>query len=217
MREQISLWIVDHINQISYLNTEIILLTTLIVISTIVIDALSATARKKRIEVGVDSSSTPVSIDGAEKGKGKQYISDIQGLAGRPDAIIKENGFFIPVETKPLAKKLHDRYVAQLLVYMRLIEEFEGKKPPYGYLLLGPKHRRIKIENSEAKQAWLQQYIDSMQRILAGIEQAVPQPHARKCARCEVRSFCQSALTSSRSISSSDETPDALVAIRASR
>lgn len=182
------------IQEISVLDSEIILLAILVVIGTIVIDALSGFAKEEGLKAGATLHSDAVGIEGSKSLPAKQYISDIQGLAGRPDAVIKENGYYIPVERKPLAKKLHDRYVAQLLVYMRLIEEFEGKRPPYGYLILGQKCRRVKIENSEARQQWLQSHIDQMRGILAGAP-AIPAPHPRKCLRCEVRHSCAYALT----------------------
>jgi CRISPR/Cas system-associated exonuclease Cas4 (RecB family) len=119
----------------------------------------------------------------------RNYISEIQGLAGKPDALISEGGFIIPIERKPLARKVRDRYIAQLLVYMRLIEEFEGKKPPYGYLILGPNCRRFKIENSPDRQAWLQRLIDEMRGVLAG-QATTPTPHPKKCRKCDVRHAC---------------------------
>ena len=193
MREYLAQKVVLLIYEISLLNSEIILLTILLVIGAIVVDGLSAFAEEKRATVGAVRSTGAVGIEGSREIPVKQYVSDAQGLAGRPDAVIKENGFFIPVERKPLAKKLHDRYVAQLLVYMRLIEEFEGKRPPYGYLLLGPNCRRIKIENTPERQQWLQNHLDQMRAILAGLP-ARATPHPKKCQRCEVRLACKSSL-----------------------
>ncbi|MCB0353579.1 MAG: Dna2/Cas4 domain-containing protein [Bdellovibrionales bacterium] len=108
----------------------------------------------------------------------------------RPDAIVVENGFFIPVERKPLAKKIRDRHIAQLLVYMRLVEEFEGKKPPYGYLIIGKGCRKVKIHNSAGRQQWLQKQIDAMREIATKGAQAQATPHPRKCAKCSVRESC---------------------------
>jgi CRISPR/Cas system-associated exonuclease Cas4 (RecB family) len=97
----------------------------------------------------------------------------------------------LPVERKPLAKKLRDRYAAQLLVYMRLVEEFEGVKPTHGYLLLGPSCRRVRVENSVTKQQWLQRLIDEMRGIIDGAPPQ-PAPHPVKCAKCDVRHRCPS-------------------------
>ena len=111
------------------------------------------------------------------------------GLAGRPDALISEEGYIIPIERKPLARKIRDRYVAQLLVYMRLVEEFEGRKPPYGYLILGPSARRFRIENSPERQAWLQKILDEMNAIMKGAA-AKAEPHPKKCGKCDVKEVC---------------------------
>lgn len=138
---------------------------------------------------GFETETTIISVDGARSYPTREYISELQGLAGRPDAIIVENGFFIPVERKPLAKKLRDRYVAQLLVYMRLIEEFEGKKPPYGYVILGSKARKLRIENSSEKQDWLTEILKKMnESVRTGT--ATPDPQTEKCKKCDVNQSC---------------------------
>lgn len=189
--------------EIASVDTEVILLAILLVMTVIVIDGVSAFARDKRIESGMTPQMSAVGIEGSKILPVRQYVSDMQKLAGKPDALIVEDGYIIPVERKPLAKKIHDRYVAQVLVYMRLVEEFEGKRPPYGYLILGPKCRRFKIENSDARQAWLQKIIDEMQGILAGKE-CVAAPHPRKCRKCDVRKDC-----------AHDQTQDEFVQIKA--
>ncbi len=175
--------------QIATLDTNIILFAVLVVCCIVVLDSVNIFARKKRKETGIDQQTPTVSLDGSINAEARHYVSQRQGLAGRPDAIILEDGFIIPVERKPLANKIRDRYIAQVLVYMRLIEEFEGKRPPYGYLILGPKCRKFKIENSAERQAWLQKMIDEMQAILHGAA-AVPAPHPRKCRRCDMREAC---------------------------
>lgn len=139
---------------------------------------------------GLGNIAHTIGIDGSSLVPGREYISKRLGLAGKPDALIKEDGMLIPVERKPLAKKLRDRYVAQLLVYMRLVEEFEGKKPAYGYLLLGPSCRKIKIENTVQKQAWLEKIIVEMRQVLE-TSVARTDPHPKKCAKCPVRTSCR--------------------------
>lgn len=146
-------------------------------------------ARKRHADSGFSRSAVALSIDSGTLLPEREYVSTRQGLAGRPDALVRENNFIIPVERKPLAKKLRDRYVAQLLVYMRLVEEFEGKKPAHGYLLLGPTCRRIKVANAEAKQVWVDGMVSEMRSILQGA-QPRPTPHPKKCARCESRERC---------------------------
>jgi len=187
--DQIGVSLGRAITQLAGIDTDFILLTMLLVISPIILDRAQSVARRKRADTGLIDTGPTISIDGSKTLPVRNYISEMQGLAGRPDALISENGFLIPIERKPLARRVRDRYVAQLLVYMRLIEEFEGKKPPYGYLILGPKARRFKIENTPERQAWLQKMLDEMREILAGAP-AKPEPHPRKCRKCDVRGTC---------------------------
>lgn len=154
-----------------------------------VIRSFGREALRRHEGAGFSPSDVTLAIDGSSILPDREYVSTRQGLAGRPDALIREEGKVIPVERKPLAKKLRDRYVVQMLVYLRLVEEFEGARPPHGYLLLGPKCRRIKIVNSETKQMWVSGLIAEMRRILDG-GTPIPAPHPVKCAKCDVRTRC---------------------------
>lgn len=147
-------------------------------------------SRKKR-QAGFEKTEIALAIDGSDLLPEREYVSEIQGLAGRPDALMREGAYVIPIERKPLAKKLRDRYVAQLIVYMRLVEEFEGQRPPHGYLFLGQNCRRVKITNSDKRQEWVEKMLKDMQNVLAG-NPPVPSPHPRKCAKCEARNRCAS-------------------------
>jgi CRISPR/Cas system-associated exonuclease Cas4 (RecB family) len=55
--------------------------------------------------------------------------------------------------------------------------------------LLGPSCRRIRVENSENKQAWVSGLIVEMRRILNG-STPTPSPHPSKCAKCDVKDRC---------------------------
>lgn len=187
MREIVREYLVNLIHEVAAVDPELILLSVLIVCCIIVLDAITMRASQKRRQSGI--SQKTVSVDGSKSFPVKHYVSEIQGLAGRPDALIVEDGFIIPVERKPLARKIRDRYIAQLLVYMRLVEELEGKKPPYGYLILGPSCRRFKILNTTERQAWLSKMLDEMRLVLEGAA-ANPLPHPKKCRKCDMRSVC---------------------------
>lgn len=177
------------IYQIAALSTNLVLLVVLIVITVIVLDSLYAFRRKEQNLTGLDNNAVTIGVDGLKQFPARTYVSEIQGLAGRPDALIREEGFLIPVERKPLAKKMRDRYIAQILVYMRLIEEFEGKKPPYGYLILGAKCKKVKIYNTAERQIWLQRMINEMRQILDGAP-AIAMPSLQKCRKCSVSAHC---------------------------
>lgn len=183
-------YILSLLLQIEQLNPSLILLVGLLCVLFIVFDNFDLLARRKRRQFGTTKKAIAVSVDGSKSIPVKNYVSEMQGLAGRPDAIIIEDGYFIPLERKPLARKIRDRHIAQLLVYMRLVEEFEGKKPPYGYLILGKNARKIKIENSDTRQRWLQGIIDEMRGIMDGLP-SKPTPYDKKCASCVARQHCK--------------------------
>jgi CRISPR/Cas system-associated exonuclease Cas4 (RecB family) len=165
-------------------------LSLLVITTFLLIRTFGRAANRRREDTGFTPKDKAVSIEGSSTLPAREYVSMAQGLAGKPDALLSEGGWVVPIEMKPLAKKLRDRYVAQLLVYMRLVEEFEGKRPPYGYLFLGQKYRRVKVENTEAKQRWLQGMVDDMRKILDGAP-ASATPHPIKCAKCDVRHRCE--------------------------
>jgi len=189
MKQELGAQVVYFLRDVAAIDTRIVFLVLLLVISVMVLDAVFGGARKAKKDSGINDNASAVSIDGSKTVPLRDYVSEMQGLAGRPDALISEDGHIIPVERKPLAKKIRDRHVAQLLVYMRLVEEFEGKKPPYGYLILGANCRRVRIDNTEERQAWLQGIIDQMRGILNGAA-AVATPHPKKCRKCYVKESC---------------------------
>lgn len=155
----------------------------------LVIRSFVKAARKRHRDTGFSLQQVAVAMEGSSIIPAREYISTTQGLAGKPDALVKEGEDLIPVERKPLAKKLRDRYIAQLVVYMRLVEEFEGHRPSKGYLLLGKECRRITVENSEAKQKWVGTLLSQMREVLDG-GTAKPTPHPAKCSKCDVRHRC---------------------------
>lgn len=180
------------LRQIVSVNSSVTVLVLLIVFAIIVVDLLLQRVQESAKATGlvlVSPKTKAIGIDGTKQKPVKDLVSAEIGLAGRPDAILREDGFMIPVEHKPMASKLRDRYIAQLLVYLRLIEEIEGVRPPYGYLILGPNARRVKVMNSKQRQDWLDIKLNEMQAILNG-HRAKADPHPKKCASCRMKESC---------------------------
>ena len=194
------------------LDTDSIIFVILLTITVIVADGVMMSIAKLKKSAGIAKNSKTISIDGGKSAKTKEYICEAIGLAGRPDAVIEENGFLIPVERKPMQKKIHERQIAQLLVYMRLIEHAEGKRPPHGYLVLGKNCKQVKIENTNEKQRWLDEILDKMQAHLNQDVPLVATPHPIKCSKCPVRNSCTVRRGSSITYSPSDK-PDSLKTI----
>ena len=156
----------------------------------IVLDSLSAIAAKKQKSSGILPQITNVLTPSANFKEPEEYHSEYQQLSSKPDALLIENGYIIPVDRKIGGNKIRDRHVAALLVHMRLIEEFEGKKPPYGYLILGKNARRVKILNTADRQSWLTGILNEMRAITSGGREAIAEPGSRKCRNCLVSDFC---------------------------
>ena len=190
MREAIRSYLEDLLVDLAMTDGHIALLIILLVVIAVVLDAFSKLAVEKQKKTGLKAESILETALGKESFPAKLYVSDMQGLSGKPDALIHENGFIIPVERKAFSKKIRDRYLNQLLVYLRLVEEFEGKKPPYGYLVLGKQNRLVKVHNTPENQAKLQKVIDKMHAIMNKEQQAKAEPHPRKCAKCNVIHHC---------------------------
>lgn len=66
----------------------------------------------------------------------KPYYSAAWGLAGRPDYVLSHRGTLIPVEVKGgrTPREPYEGHVLQLGAYCLLLEEAEGRAPPYGLL-----------------------------------------------------------------------------------
>ena len=191
MKEEIKNHLYTLIAQLMELDTDYVLYAILLASAAIVLDDVLRVLKTKSKSSGLEvSQALAVNIDGSKKHRAKTYISEIQGISGRPDAVVLERGHFIPVERKPIGNKVRDRHIAQLLVYMRLIEEFEGKRPPYGYLILGKNSRKVKIHNSKDRQDWLSSQLKQMRAIVEEKVPPTPKPHPRKCQKCKVRDRC---------------------------
>ena len=90
MREELAKYIVNLLYQIASIESQLILLVVLIVISIIVLDAVSLFASKQQEASGISTSSTTVSIEGSKTLPVRNYVSEIQGLAGKPDALVRK-------------------------------------------------------------------------------------------------------------------------------
>ncbi|OGS42396.1 MAG: CRISPR-associated protein Cas4 [Euryarchaeota archaeon RBG_13_57_23] len=122
--------------------------------------------------------------------RSKAFKSEKYGLSGRPDYVIKIEDNLIPVEEKtgrtpqgPLFS-----HILQVAAYCLLIEETEGKAPPYG-LLKYPQHEHDIEYNEDLRRILL----EKLAEMRAAVEKAdVHRNHNRpgKCKYCSRRSVC---------------------------
>lgn len=139
---------------------------------------------------GLSDKTSLISIKGSTALPPREFYSEKLQLKSKPDALSLEKGILIPIDVKPMSKVLRDRHSIKMYMHMKLIEEVEGKRPPYGIVLLGKEQQEIKIENSADKQMWLNALISEMRSIENGIP-AAPMPGKLKCRQCDVATFCQ--------------------------
>jgi CRISPR-associated exonuclease Cas4 len=135
-----------------------------------------------------------VSRDTSKEERGKPLFSARYGLTGTPDYIVRAAGGLVPVEVKPGRREAepHESHLLQVLAYCLLLEDNEGKKPPYG--LLRYSSDTFKVDYNGRTRAYLLEVLDEMRR--AAQEQDVQRNHdqAQRCRACGYRSVCDESL-----------------------
>jgi CRISPR-associated exonuclease Cas4 len=122
-------------------------------------------------------------------------VSETYGLRGLPDVVLRVEDELIPVEVKTgrVPKGPLFSHIIQLAAYCLLIEERQGRPPPYGVLQYG-KHVRHEIDyNDELKYTLVNKLIEMRQIIHTG---EAHRNHRRpgKCASCSRREGCDERL-----------------------
>jgi CRISPR/Cas system-associated exonuclease Cas4 (RecB family) len=177
----------DQIDRVIPIEILVILLILGVII--FIWDMLMRQSAQIKTAGGIGEKSEVLAVSGSTNLPGRVYVSPELGLSSQPHSVIKEEGYIIPVDIVPSSKKIKDRHVVQMLVHMRLVETIEGKRPPYGTLIMGREQRSVRIKNTEEKQRWLDDLLSEMHSILDGVP-AVAKPAYYKCKGCDVRSVC---------------------------
>jgi len=118
-------------------------------------------------------------------------VSTQYGLRGLPDVVLRVEDELIPVEVKTgrVPRGPLFSHILQLAAYCLLIEERQGRPPPYGVLQYG-KHVRHEIDyDDELKWTLVNKLIEMRQIIRTG---EAHRNHRRpgKCANCSRREGC---------------------------
>ncbi len=135
-----------------------------------------------------------VAQDTDEEERGKPLYSARYGLTGTPDYIVRTSRGLVPVEVKPGRKEAepHESHLLQVLAYCLLLEENEGKPPPYG--LLRYSSDTFKVDYNANTRAYLLEVMDEMRG--AATQQSVDRNHEQpqRCRACGYRSVCEESL-----------------------
>lgn len=113
-------------------------------------------------------------------------------LAGKPDYIVttKQNEY-IPVEVKTgHHQKPKQSHIMQLISYCHLVQEFYGKKVPYGILVYYDTKLQFKIMFSDEYRSILASTIDLMIDHMEQNTVSRNHNHVEKCLHCSMRENC---------------------------
>ncbi len=124
----------------------------------------------------------------------KYLKSTSLGLSGRPDRLIRlRNGAVIPEEKKS-APRLYPSLEVQLGVYLLLVEEAYGIRPPFGTLILADNSRH-KIRNTGSLRRRTLKLADQLRRQRADLNRpARVNPTPGQCRSCGFRQSCSQAV-----------------------
>jgi CRISPR-associated exonuclease Cas4 len=124
----------------------------------------------------------------------KPLYDPISGLTGKPDYLVEENGYLIPVEVKSgRAPNLpHDSHIYQLAAYCLLVERTSNKRPPYG--ILRYRDRTFSIEYTPDLENELEELIDTIRFQERRGEANRSHKEPARCARCGYRNNCDQRL-----------------------
>ena len=115
-------------------------------------------------------------------------------LTGKPDYLVKQDGFIIPVEVKSGGAPAvpYDSHVYQLAAYCLLVEKTYGRRPTHG--IIHYSDRDTSIPYSSALETSLLKMISSIKA--AGEVADLPRSHdqAARCRGCGYKNICDQSL-----------------------
>jgi len=120
----------------------------------------------------------------------KPFFSKRYRITGKPDYIIKNNNYYLPIEVKTSAyKEPQENHILQLAAYCQLIEENYKKFVPYGFLIYSD-ISRFKIPFDPKTRFELKSTIDNIRNIIKTGKITRNHSEICKCKNCSMRQFC---------------------------
>jgi CRISPR-associated exonuclease Cas4 len=117
-------------------------------------------------------------------------------LTGRPDYLVKQAGWVIPVEVKSgrAPSRPWSGQVLQLAAYCRLVHADTGRRPPYGVLKYAD--RAFAIDYDDSLETDLRNILTEMRRV-EGVEMDRSHQSPGRCRGCGYRDRCDQRLDAS--------------------
>lgn len=128
----------------------------------------------------------------------RPLFSRAHRLTGRPDYLVQHRHGLLPVEVKsgrPSKKGPYPSHILQLAAYCLLVEETQGRRPPYGIILYtGESKTSYEIDYTPALERRLLDTLDEMRDALAAGGAQRSHHHVARCQACGYRSDCNQSL-----------------------
>jgi CRISPR-associated exonuclease Cas4 len=124
----------------------------------------------------------------------RALFSNRYRLTGRPDYVVHQRGGAVPVEVKscPAPPRPYESHLLQLAAYCLLLEDQEGRPPPYG--ILKYEDRTFEIAYTAELRAQLLQALQSIRGDMGSREPARSHEQPARCRGCGHRSRCDERL-----------------------
>lgn len=124
----------------------------------------------------------------------KPLFDGLLGLTGKPDYLVVQGVYTIPVEVKSgrAPAEPYDSHIFQLAAYCLLVERTFGKRPPYG--ILHYSNRTFAIDYTQALESALLDVLAQMRIQERQGEAGRSHEQAARCARCGYRGHCDQRL-----------------------
>jgi CRISPR-associated exonuclease Cas4 len=151
-------------------------------------------ARAAREETGLPVGRVTYADTGAWDRCDRPLFSQRHRLTGRPDYLVQRQEGVIPVEVKSGAspRQPYRSHVLQLAAYCLLVEEKEGRVPPYG--ILKYRDQTFEIDYTPALRAELLATLDAMRRCLDARDVDRSHQEPARCHGCGYREQCDQRL-----------------------
>ena len=155
--------------------------------------ALAWSARLGRLH-GLPEGKVVYSDTGAAQVAAKPLYSPRYGLTGKPDYLLATRRGLVPVEVKPTRDdpEPHESHLLQVLAYCLLLEDSEGKRPPYG--LLRYRSGTFKVDYNSQTRAHVVGVIEEMRVALRQAEVHRSHDQPGRCRACIYAEICEEAL-----------------------
>ena len=176
--------------QIAVVPLEILLLIFILALLTFLWDLFYRRGNAIGEEGGVSKAVTVVAAKGGSVLDSTHLYSKSLGLRAEPHALLEERSMRIPMDLHPNTNRVRDRHVLSLLVSLRILDEEQKNSPTHGFLLMGSKRRKVRIEYNPERKRWLESVVEEMRAIRSGVP-AVARPGQRKCRNCDVSGVCE--------------------------